>query len=87
MRQLISLNEQDVPCTVRRSSRDNEIVINRRYAADPMHVLRMRATAIVPGCRVRLSIDNKDVLTTEVVGPCIFHDGTCGFDGRAMHRR
>ncbi|MGB3271600.1 MAG: lysozyme inhibitor LprI family protein [Xanthobacteraceae bacterium] len=35
-----------------------------------------------PVCRVQLSIDNKSVLTTNVVGPCaFFHGGACGFNG------
>lgn len=35
-----------------------------------------------PVCRVDLSLDDKGVLKTEVVGPCTFYHGAaCGFDG------
>ncbi|MEH6949911.1 lysozyme inhibitor LprI family protein [Nitrobacter sp. NHB1] len=36
----------------------------------------------IPVCRVKLSLDSKGVLTTEVAGPCtLYHGGSCGFDG------
>jgi hypothetical protein len=35
-----------------------------------------------PVCRVELSLDGKDVLKTEVAGPCTsYHGASCGFDG------
>lgn len=41
------------------------------------------STPTAPICRVQLAIDNKGVLTTEVVGPCaFFHGGACDFNGR-----
>ncbi|MBN8975397.1 MAG: DUF1311 domain-containing protein [Rhizobiales bacterium] len=41
-----------------------------------------------PVCRVGLSLDGKDVLKTEVAGPCTsYHGASCGFDGSMTRRK
>lgn len=42
----------------------------------------------VPVCRVELSLDGKDMLKTEVAGPCTtYHGASCGFDGSMTRSR
>jgi len=56
MQQLLSINEQDVPYTINRGSRDNELVIDWRYA-DAKWLDLMRLHGMSKGYRLVLRLD------------------------------
>lgn len=56
MQQLLSLNEQDIPYTIKRGGRDNEIVVDWRYA-DARWLDLMRLHGMSKGYRLVLRLD------------------------------
>jgi len=57
MQQLLSLNEQDIPYTIKRGKRDNEIVVDWRYA-DAKWLDLMRLHGMSKGYRLVLRFDD-----------------------------